>query len=111
IKTIHAQHRNDWTEYLVLNQRRFLTDILDDGWFVEPSPRAAMRLLSSNDHFPPFLPGLLDKPGTDLSLLPAHHGPQISVPAHRVTNPKFPGHFHERREEPVFHFVVEVDSL
>src|SRR5438309_1541899 len=106
IKTVHAQHRNHWTEYLVLNQRRLLTDILNDGWFVEPSSRAAMRLLSPNDHLPSFLSGLLDKPGTELSLLPAHHGPEISLTARRVTNPEFLGHFHEGRKEPVFHLLI-----
>src|SRR5205814_6692303 len=82
IKTVHAQHRNHWTEYLVLNQRRFLADILNDGRLVEPSSGKASRLLSSNNHFPSLLSGLLDKPGTDLSLLLAHHRPEISLTAH-----------------------------
>src|SRR2546427_6781816 len=81
IKTVHAQDRNDWTEYLVLNKRRFLTDILDHGWFVEPSSGAALRFLSSNNHFSSFLSSCLDKLGTGLSLLPAHHGPEISLTA------------------------------
>src|SRR5207249_6474150 len=65
----------------------------------------------SNNHFPSLLSGLLDKPGTDLSLLLAHHRPEISLTAHWVTNPEFPGHFHEGWEKPVLHLIVKVDSL
>src|SRR2546426_5079945 len=111
IKTIHAQHRNDWTKYLVLNQRRFLTDILNDGRLVEPAFGATMRLFSSNDHFPSFLSGLLDKLGTNLSLLLAHHRAEISLATRWVTNPKLPSHFHEGRKESFLDLIVEVDSL